>query len=119
MDTETEVCLALAKAYDTEDLRCPPHTHSNNTKAKSPAIVKGAPKQHFRDIIVSKLTVMYELINEMPLSEQQLETKQSRSYLIHQLGCELYELTKANHKESFFSAQSLVMAEPHGTSLTS
>jgi hypothetical protein len=45
MDAEIEACLALAKAYDTQDLRCPPHTRSNNTKARSATIVKGAPKR--------------------------------------------------------------------------
>jgi hypothetical protein len=118
INTEVRACLALAEAFDQKDISCPKHSHELQDELES-KYGKNKKKEH-RDLkaeMEGRLNVMYDLINNRPLSHHDIRNGYAREHLIYLLGCQIYSLAKQIHKESFFTAIQQGKAEPTEGSL--
>ena len=119
IETEVRACLALARAFDRENIQCPPHSNQIDQGAKEMSIdTKSKEIRNYADEMKGRLNAMYDLITNAPLSPRETEHGRTREHLIYLLGCQIYSLAKAIHKESFFTKIQQGKAEPSEGSLT-
>ena len=118
IEAETRACLALAKLYDEEDIMCPSSMHSLIDKDKSQPHIHDETLGDIKDAIMCRLNAMHSLINNEPITKQDKEHGYSREHLIYLQGCNIYQLAKQIHKESFITEDKQGKAEPTEGSLT-
>jgi hypothetical protein len=118
ISTEVRACLALAEAFDKKDISCPPHNHMDDELEGKYGRRKKDKHRDLKSEMEGRLNVMYDLINNRPLSHHDIRNGYAREHLIYLLGCQIYSLAKQIHKESFFTKTQQGLAEPCKGSLT-
>ena len=117
IQTEVEASLALAKAFDMEDLRCPPHSNEYlDANNNNETYIDNAEDE------TEKLArigfYIAEICRGRPMEQKHLDRGYTRKSVIYLLACNAYQLAKNIHKQSFISEESSVSTESCKGSLT-
>jgi hypothetical protein len=117
IQTEVDACLALAKAFDMENLRCPPHSNeyliTNNDNETFIDNAEGETEKLARISFY-----IAEICRGRPMDQKHLDRGYTRKSVIYLLACNAYQLAKNIHKESFIFKESSVSTESCKGSLT-